>query len=374
MLKLAVLLAVTVALTILGAFQNVVPSAHASSPVSMELYPDGQKVQGAQGAAFSVYVYVHEEVVSTDPSAFEFDLHFDDSILTATSAGGFGYFGHDSVCLPTILTGLVHLACERTDGSSVSGGLWAEIRLSFDFAYSGPVEFDLQDCAVVDIDGDPIALNGCKAGTWFASPVAPPAQMTLSPGFTKVQAVPGTTITVDVLIGAVTDFGGVEFNVSFDASKLTLTNITEGPFQGSLGGETICSFQPPPTPFSNFLCVLLGKEGAVEGSGTVAHIEFTVKVPFTGTTAVSLANCKAADVQGFDIPVDECGEATIQSNPTVTPTPTSTQTPFPVGGLSYDPRGPARSSGDLWPFLVAIAAAGAFAAGGARLAFQRLRS
>ena len=360
MLKLALVLGAL--LICAGALQSGAPDASASSPVSMEVYPDSGKVQGAAGNAFSVYVNVNGAV--TDAGGFEFDLLFDDAVISATSIEGFGYFDENSICVPTSMEGFAHLGCIVLGGPGVGGGIWAEIRFAFDVAYDGLLQFDLQDCAVADSDGDPIALNGCKGGTWTVHPEPAPVQMTMSPPVTKLQAVPGETVMVDAVISNVADFGAFEFNVAFDDTKLTLTNITEGPFLGSLGGDTVCIFTAPPTIFPNFGCTLKGKEGVVEGSGTIAHIEFTVKVPFTGTTGVSLADCEAADVQGFNVPVDECSGAMVQSNPTPTLSPTPTTTPFPVGGLSYDLLRPERDRSDAWPALTFAIASGAFVLAG----------
>jgi hypothetical protein len=210
------------------------------------------------------------------------------------------------------------------------------------------------------------------------NPLPTPVPMTMAPASTKMQALAGTTVTKDVVIGDANnpaiDLGGMEFNVGYDSATLTLTNITVGPFLTGGPSQPICYCAPPPTYFHHFGCVFLGKEQVINGAGVVAHITFTAKVPFTGTTAVSLEDCHVTDEQGYAIPVTTCGGAAIESSPTPVPTSTPTPTAVPVGGLSYDPLGQGQSN-NTWPLTIAILMSGAAAlAGVAWLADRRARS
>ncbi|MGH7490055.1 MAG: cohesin domain-containing protein, partial [bacterium] len=250
--------------------------------------------------------------------------------------------------------------CALTGGSVSGNGYLAAIDFTFDHPYVGGLFLDLQNCQAADSNSVPIALAFCTYGTMQVNPLPTPVPMTMTPASTKIQALVGTTVTTDVVLGdasnPVIDLGGVEFNVAFDSTKLTLTNITAGPFLFDGIDDPLCFFAPPPTYFPEFGCVFLGKNMAPDGSGVMAHITFTVNAPFVGTTAVSLEDCSIGDEQGHPIAVTTCGGAVIEASPL----PTPTQTPISVGGLSYDPPG-AAPGGNGSSALMAIASAGALA-------------
>jgi hypothetical protein len=303
----------------------------------MELWPpEGFKTQGLGGA--TVQTAVNIEGV-TDVAAWTFDLTYEEEKVAFDSfaQGTYGTFLNPADCLTTPLgPGAVRVSCIRIGGpGETGGGGLGELTFEFLQNMSGTLGFALSNCEAADADGDPVPITVCDAQqTIDVSAVPPPVQMTLSPQATSVQATAGQAVVVDALIANGTDMGGLEFAVEFDDTKLSLTNITEGPWLSSLGADTICIFVPVPVYTSNFGCVTMGKFGAVSGGGTIAHITFTVVAPFTGTTDISLSACEAADVQGFYIPVSECGGATIQS--TLQPP----QPPPPaVGGISRTPLG-----------------------------------
>jgi hypothetical protein len=324
-----------------------------------------------------MYVEI-ENATITDLDSFGFEINFDDSVLSFSQAtpGLFVTQHGTPICSPASLPGQLQYSCLLTGGSVSGTGFLAAIDFTFDHPYAGPLGFFPKNCQAADSAGDPIPLGGCFFATMVVKPLPTPVPMTMTPGSTKIQALAGTTVTKDVVLGDATqpviDLGGLEFNVGFDSTKLTLTNITAGPFLADGSDDPVCFFNPPPTHFHEFGCAFLGKNGAADGSGIIAHITFTVKVPFSGTTTVSLEDCNVADEQGYPIVVTTCGGAAIESSPT--PVPIPTQTPLSVGGLSYDPPGPERSN-TTWLMAVAILTSGAAAlAGVAWVAGWRARS
>ena len=116
-----------------------------------------------------------------------------------------------------------------------------------------------------------------------ATPAGAPGVATISidPQGT-VGLAPGSTFSVDVVISDVTNLGGYKFELSYDNSLLHVTDVTvvEDWFTGPLG---IKVWKQIPMVFpdysgSVFLWVTLGMGTVVgvEGSGTVATIEFAV--------------------------------------------------------------------------------------------------
>jgi hypothetical protein len=365
------------------------PTSYSVSGASMIVYDGGGsnlKVQGAEGGWFTTEVLVNDAV---DVGAFTFEMHFDDSIISfdEVTEETFLSQGGSTACSPTSAPGFMQYACTLTGGGGVTGSGLIAVRFLFDQDYDGMITIDMQDCGLADSDGDPIAVKGCNETTLLVSPEPPEAPVVMDPPSVKAQAPVGSTFTFDVMAGEVTDFGGFEFAVEFDDSVLNVSNIREGPFLGSAGGDTICFFNSiggnPTSSRASFACVVFGKEGPT-GSGVIAHVDVTMKAPFVGTTPLSLVDCGLADEQGFNIPVSACTGATLQTNatPTATPshTPTTTPiTPQDIGGMSRDPaldggasgaRGTAGGSTPMTAVLVTLAALAA-AAGAAAYAVHR---
>ena len=362
------------------------PHAASSPAPDMYLYPDGLKVQGAAGGYFPIYVAMDGAV---DLGAFSFEIHYDDSVVTAVGVEEKGYFssGGPVACSGSIaVAGTVTYGCTLIGGSGVNGSgiILATIGFTFNDAFDGSLPFLMQDCEAADSDGDAIALTACKGMAVTVVPVPPAAPMNMQPTSMKVQAPPGSTFTFDVTVGDVTDLGGIEFAVEFDDAVLNVSDIREGPFLGSAGGDTVCFFDNYNAPDRARLgCVVFGKYGPT-GSGVIAHVDVTMKAPFVGTTPLVLADCKLSDEQGHRIPVSECTGASLQTNATPTGTPTHTPTitpitPQDVGGVSRDPalggdalgtRGTAGGSTPMNAILVTIVALAA-SAGVAAFAVHR---
>jgi hypothetical protein len=310
------------------------PTADASEPPAMYIYD--LKAWGDPALTFNVDIYV---AGTNDLGGFEFELHYDDSIVSVvaveegpllSSAGG------DTVCASsTVVDGVATLACVLTGPPppvKVDGHV-GRVKLQFDYPFTGPLELFLMACDAVDSDGDAIALNGCKDTTVTVNAALPPVPMSMTPATTKLQAVAGSTFTVDVEVEDTTDFGAFEFAVEYDDALLNVSDIREGPFLSSGGGDTVCFEDLLTSGRARFACVVIGKYGPT-GAGTVAHVDFTVKAPFSGSANLTLAACRAADNQGVPIPVHDCVGATLLSNPTPTPTSTPEPPPAPVGGMS----------------------------------------
>jgi hypothetical protein len=101
---------------------------------------------------------------------------------------------------------------------------------------------------------------------------------------------PGGTATLDVNITGVTDLFGFQFDVLFGPSTLSATSETEGAFLATGGttffvGGTIDNVGGSVTNTAN---TLIGAISGVDGSGTLAVLEFTGLAP--GTTSIDLAN------------------------------------------------------------------------------------
>jgi hypothetical protein len=374
---------------ILSALALGLSTGHAAGagPAIMRILPETFKVQGAAGGTLVAPVYIND---AKDVGGFEFEVRFDGSLLTAEDVveGDFlSYGGGYTACAPSMGEGVAHLGCVLLGGTGVSGsGLLGYVRLSFNEEFAGDLELLLMECEAADADGDALAVGTCGGALVTASPVPPAVPMSMSPASTMLQGTPGETFTVDVGIADVTDLGGLEFAVEFDDAVLNVSDIREGPFLASLGGDTVCAengfAQSPSSSRATFACVVFGYNQAPDGSGTIAHVDFVVKAPFGGTTALTLTDCEVADIDGFNIPVSQCAGGAAQSSPTPTPTATATPTPPPpVGGVSLDPadgvlgaRQPA-NEGSAWPALAAALGAGAIViAAGAWLGWRRARS
>lgn len=107
------------------------------------------------------------------------------------------------------------------------------------------------------------------------------ATMTLDPLEVK-DIEPGETFNVDVTVADVSNLFGWQFLIRFDSRVLRVDNVTEGPFIGSTGEQTIFL---PPTIDNNKGFVIAGAtflpstsypEEGVTGNGVLATIIFNV--------------------------------------------------------------------------------------------------
>ena len=164
-----------IAAVVLAVFLAVgAPAAHATDPPTMRLDPAQVIYSGQPG--FKVDVLI-EDV--TNFGGFGFTIFFDDAHVNAVEirAGPFlGSLGadvdcsiFDSVTKPE-LQGSATIACNvlgKDDAASGSG-----VIASIDFTVKEPptagtkIVLSLQQCEAFDAQGDPLAINGCKDGSF----------------------------------------------------------------------------------------------------------------------------------------------------------------------------------------------------------------
>jgi adhesin HecA-like repeat protein len=132
----------------------------------------------------------------------------------------------------------------------------------------------------------------------------------------------GGTATLDIYISGVTDLYGFQFDVLFGASNVSATSESEGTFLGT-GGTT---FFVPGTidnvggSVTATADTLIGAISGIDGSGTLAVLEFTGLAP--GTTSIDLANVTLLD-SNFN-PIDFTSQdASLTVGSSVTPEPSS---------------------------------------------------
>ena len=148
--------------------------------------------------------------------------------------------------------------------------------------------------------------------------------MRLDPALLEITGLSGETFSIDVLIEDVTDLGGFEFQLNFDDSIANL-EIQLGPFLESEGAEVIC-INNVGLGIAVLGCLTQGAATGPSGSGVIAVLDFTLKLPFAGTGQLFLQACDAVDSEGFAIPLNGCKDGSF-----VVPTPD------PVGGIAVDP-------------------------------------
>jgi len=132
----------------------------------------------------------------------------------------------------------------------------------------------------------------------------------------------GGTASVDVDISGVSNLYGFQFDALFGASTVSATSETEGAFLPS-GGTT---FFIPGTidnvggSVTDTADTLIGAISGVDGSGTLAVLEFTGLAP--GTTSIDLANVILLDSNFNSISfTTEDASVTVKSSVIETPEP-----------------------------------------------------
>ena len=152
-------------------------SAHSSEPPAMRLDPAEIKHDGGPG--FKVDVLI--EGVS-DLGGFEFQIRYDETRVNVAEirTGPFlGSLGADVTCISQLLLGIARYGCVA-DGVPPPGPSGSGVVASIDFTVkpspAGKTELFLQACGAADPNGVPIALNGCKDGSFTINPTpgAPP--------------------------------------------------------------------------------------------------------------------------------------------------------------------------------------------------------
>jgi hypothetical protein len=134
----------------------------------------------------------------------------------------------------------------------------------------------------------------------------------------------GQTFSVNVETSDVVDLYGWEFTLKWNPTFLDVLNVTEGEFLKS-GGDTF--FWPITNNTDGCIladCTLTGNISGVNGSGTLAIVEF--KAEGAGQSILDLYDTKL--VNSLEQPIDHTA-----NDGTVTVTGTSTGTGAPVGGI-----------------------------------------
>lgn len=128
-------------------------------------------------------------------------------------------------------------------------------------------------------------LLACSA--WAVPALADP-QVTLVATPTSPQV--GSGVDLSVLISGVTDLYGYNFSLSFDASLLQVTGISEGSFLGSAGSTYFDggSIDNGAGTISYLFDTLIGAVPGASGSGTLVTIH--LNAIGTGTSALTFAS------------------------------------------------------------------------------------
>ncbi len=121
---------------------------------------------------------------------------------------------------------------------------------------------------------------------------------------------PGETFSVTVAIENVSDLGGFEFELTYDPSVVTATNVLLGPFLGSTGrsvGELGPTFGTGSLTYGAYSW---GANPGPDGDGVLATI--TLPAINTGASTLHLQNVAAAEPDGAPIPIrTEDGEVIV---------------------------------------------------------------
>jgi hypothetical protein len=134
----------------------------------------------------------------------------------------------------------------------------------------------------------------------------------------KTQSVSPGTFTVDVRVDPAVPIAGAQFNLSFDASRLSANSVSEGNLLKQNGASTTFN----PGTIDNVAGTITYVWGAtlaagatVSSPGTFATITFTAKTN-PGTSLLHLSAVVVGDVDGVAVPVTVTdGSVTIQGCP-----------------------------------------------------------
>jgi hypothetical protein len=156
-------------------------------------------------------------------------------------------------------------------------------------------------------------LSGCAFADGVPTVSIQPTSSTVSPT---------GTATLDVTITNVSDLFAFQFDVLFGATTVSFTSETEGGFLPT-GGTT---FFVPGTidnvggSVTDTADTLIGSLSGVNGSGTLAVLEFAGLTP--GTTSIDLANVILLDPEfnSIDFTIQD-GSLTVQSGVVTEPEP-----------------------------------------------------
>ena len=149
----------------------------------------------------------------------------------------------------------------------------SNIRIRFETNLDGGKDHD-----VVDIYGVWAVVTYYRPPTLYVDPTS----LTVAAPF-----------TVDINITNMDDLYTWEFNVTYDTSILTATDVAEGTFLSSGGNTRFNKTINDANGWVYAYCSLLGDVPAVSGSGDLATISFSIDA--TGTSTLDLHNSKLVE-------------------------------------------------------------------------------
>lgn len=148
-----------------------------------------------------------------------------------------------------------------------------------------------------------LALIVLILGAWLAWPPLSQAQTgTATLSVDSVSALIGTLdVTVPVRLASTgAQVAGLNFDLSFDATALTLRDVTLGP-AGSAAGKSVAFSQPAAGVVR---IIVFGINQTAIGDGEVVTVHFDVSASAApGVTALTLSNAVATDPSGGSIPL-----------------------------------------------------------------------
>lgn len=116
----------------------------------------------------------------------------------------------------------------------------------------------------------------------------------ISPSLSTAVAHPGTTFSLAINVGGVSNLSGFQFSFSFNPAVISATSITAGSF---LSGGTFAGGVIDNT--AGMISLTTGNGGTATGSGTLAVIFFTALAP--GASGLNLSNVVLLDASGRPI-------------------------------------------------------------------------
>jgi len=134
----------------------------------------------------------------------------------------------------------------------------------------------------------------------------------ISPSLSTAVAHPGTTFSLSINVGGVSNLSGFQFSFSFNPAVISATSIAAGSFLsgGSFAGGVIDNT-------TGMISLTTGSGATASGSGTLAVIFFTALAP--GASGLNLSNVALLDASGRPINFS-ISNGTINVTP-VTPVP-----------------------------------------------------
>lgn len=148
------------------------------------------------------------------------------------------------------------------------------------------------------------------------------ASLSIEPSSQTVAAV-GVTFTVNVSIADVSNLYGYSLELYYNSTLLTGTNVTEGPFLKSGGGQTffdIENFTDDYNSTNGFVSIadtLTGSAPGVDGTGVLVTVQFK-SLALGNKVSLELADVALADPNSNAIPYGTVSGGTITVVPEFT--------------------------------------------------------